>query len=394
MIFNHVGGEIQSAIAAGSAGAIGASITWILTFIGAWFTIHYFMFGCAIIYGRVQEPIGDFMKSFMKFAIIFTLACGANGNYYQTYVGGTINSLKKEITSAWSGGKEMTPLEKIDGAARNGYYIGMETYLAINDTGWTNFNTRLKLFVCTIIIWVSTIILVLPAAVMIIMSEAMIAILIAIGPLFIVSLMFPVIQKWFDSWFSQVMTQIATIALLCLTVSIAIRIFNGFSLELLQELRKTEANGAKMYIEWFRIIKFILVTCVLTFLLQKMTSLASGLFGGIASSSISVGQFVAGAATGATLAAGAARAGLGAADTAARGIGAAVRGYGKAREEGSGRMMAGVKGVASTIPTAANHAYNRFLKRNDNKGDARSLSAKFWAHRRITMRYGRFAFAM
>jgi type IV secretion system protein VirB6 len=136
-----------------------------------------------------------------------------------------------------------------------------------------------------LIIWGAAFVVTLPAAAMIISAKGILLLLIGIGPFFIAALMFPVTSKWFDAWFGQAMTQIFTIAFICMIASSAMKI-----------VARTVTNFDPETENVMLDCLILLGECILLlWLMYRAGSLAAALPGGVASSAITFGGMAASA---------------------------------------------------------------------------------------------------
>ncbi len=119
----------------------------------------------------------------------------------------------------------------------------------------------------------------IPAGAMVITSKVMLTVMLGIGPFFIAMLMFPVMAKWFDSWFGQVMTPIMQIALVITVLGIGTKFFSSLAAKVLAVT--TDHPMAAM-------LEILIVTGVMLFLLQRAYAAGAALAGGISSAGISL----------------------------------------------------------------------------------------------------------
>jgi type IV secretion system protein VirB6 len=283
-IYSWIGNSVESAISKAASGAIGGTISLITGTVIVMTTIYYVIMGYQIMAGVVQNPVADFIKSALKFVIISAFALNAEN--YGNWVGGSIINLANGITSAWSG-MHGTPYDALDAGLTSVADKAYELIQQSSDAGAFDIADKLMLYGSAIIIMIAGIIVTLPAAAMIICAKAMLLLLIAVGPFFVASLMFPVTSKWFESWFGQIMTQIFTIAFISMISSIAL-------VNLITYAGTMNSDTTNYVIGALLILT---VSALMLWVMYRASNLAAGLAGGVSSSCITFGA-MAGAAMG------------------------------------------------------------------------------------------------
>jgi type IV secretion system protein VirB6 len=282
MIFQWIGESVESALREVSEGAIGKTIAMITHTAVLMTTMYYFIMGYMIMSGSVQKPLPDFIKSGIKFIIISSVALTA-GNY-SDWIGDSLENMADRISSAWSL-TPGTPYGILDDLLSKAFAKGLLLWKKASALPWSEAGNALGFDLEAVVIWVSALIITLPAAAMIIAAKGILLLLIGVGPFFIVALMFPVTSKWFDAWFGQAMTQIFTIAFLCMVASAAVQIG-------LKTVNNYDPDADSHIANCFALIG---TSILMLWLMYRAGNLAAALGGGVASSAITFGGMAAAA---------------------------------------------------------------------------------------------------
>jgi type IV secretion system protein VirB6 len=106
----------------------------------------------------------------------------------------------------------------------------------------------------------------------------------ALGPLFIVSLMFPVTARFFDGWFAQVMNYIVTIVIMGFIMTFSTKAFDVF-------ISTADFSAGEMN-PVFASLQIGTLTGVLCWIILQSTAMASGLAGGLSTAAMSIRHMV------------------------------------------------------------------------------------------------------
>jgi len=244
-------------------------------------TLHFVLLGCMMILGQVQSPWSSFLKSGLKFAFIGALAL--NASTYMEWVVAALRGLETGITSAFAattGGPSDNVFQVIDRAISDGFGIGQGMLSKMGKREWYEFPLVIWDLINALLIFIATLLIAVPAGAMIVVSKAMLSIMLGIGPIFIAMLLFgQFTSKWFDSWFSQVMTYIMQIALVTTVLSFGIKFFSTLVAEVLK-------NPADYPIS--TMLEILIVTIVVLYMLQTANQVAGALAGGLTSAGLTL----------------------------------------------------------------------------------------------------------
>lgn len=246
-------------------------------------TLTLVMMGFAIIFGYVEAPASNFMKTCGKFIVIGGLAMSSPT--YLSWVVEALRGLETGVADAFSASGSSTSATSVyqvlDKAVSDGFQIGGDMLDKMGKRRWYEIGMVFWDLLNALIIYAATLIIAIPAGAMVIVAKIMLTLMLGIGPFFIAMLMFPVTAKWFDSWFGQVMTYIMQIALVTTVLGMGMKFFSALTAKVLAVT--TDHPIATM-------LEILIVTGVTLFLLQRAYEAASHLAGGVSSAGITLRQ--------------------------------------------------------------------------------------------------------
>lgn len=141
---------------------------------------------------------------------------------------GAINGLESGLSQAMNGGAvPMTIYQVLDQSLGKGFEIVGVCFQKADEAGW-NFGSVLGWVIAGLVVAVGTVLVAMLGGAVIIVAKFSLAVMFALGPLFIVSLMFPATARFFDSWFSQVMNYVLTIVIMAIIMTFAMKAYDAF----------------------------------------------------------------------------------------------------------------------------------------------------------------------
>ncbi len=275
-IFQNLGETIDSTITAyvdpGAASLISMLRITAVTGVGLYFTCMGYM----IMTGAIQESFYTFLKQCTKVMIIAALAL--NADIYSTWVVEAFHGLESGLSTAMSkSDKPESIYGVLDAALGKGMDLvstclekaGSSTWHVGKGIGW---------FFSALAIGTSSTIITVLGAASIISAKFSLAVMFAIGPLFIMCLMWPVTARFFNAWFSKVINYILSIVIMVIVMSFAVKCFE-------LAVSVSDVNAENPMIAAFKIMT---TTLVLMFLIRQVGSMAAGLSGGLSIAALTV----------------------------------------------------------------------------------------------------------
>lgn len=263
-VTNLTNGFVEAA-SSSLAGAIGVIA---LAAVTMWIAVY----GALVILGRINQPFGDFLHKAAKVAIICAVALNA-GNY-MSFLVEAAHGLESGLTAAMasSGAPSSSTYESLD----NGFGEGLELakkYFA--ESSEYNFFTEtskvLGWFIGGVIVSIGLVLFFVVGGVAIIVAKFMLTLVLAVGPIFVLTLLSPATAGFFDRWVSQVVTYVLTVVFVAATLGLGIKIFSNLVLSV-----TVDGTSEPM----FMALQALVVMLVLGFVTMQVNSLASGLAGG------------------------------------------------------------------------------------------------------------------
>ena len=238
--------------------------------------IYLTMYGIAMIHGLIKEPLNDFARRIIRLSLIFTIAL--NIGYYNGFIAEflwkTPDVLAGYIASGYSDGN--TNIQYLD-----------SLFSQINDLAHT-FLTQATakstlgipdpvLFICGFGIIIVGAFSTGSAFLFLILSKMSLAILLAIGPIFILLIMFEPTKRFFDVWFGQCITFVLLPVLISAGIKLILTILESYM---------TDATNSGIQPSIDLAIPALVLCGITLIVMWQLPAIASALGGGVAISSL------------------------------------------------------------------------------------------------------------
>jgi len=296
-IFEMIGGSIQNALDAFLTSTISNFVDFATTIAGLGVVIYFTLMGLLIMAGRVEAPMNDFLLKAVKINLIAVFALSAP--FYTTHVAGSINDLEAKMTSGFASMSSPAATcpssniyQTLDCSFAKGMKISSDAIGEASKRSWYDLGEIVLWWCVGIVIALCICALVLAGGITILIAKFLLTLVLAIGPLFIMLMMFPVTKQFFDRWFAQAMTYVLTIVMTGAVVALALLIFEN-------QTKTADITNVAVKSPIQVAAEIALITAILIAITKQTASLASSLAGGMASSALSAGAVVAGAIGGA-----------------------------------------------------------------------------------------------
>ncbi|RYZ91360.1 MAG: type IV secretion system protein [Proteobacteria bacterium] len=283
MIFKYIGETVTNAtdvFVQPAAQSLMLSLKWLVV---TGVTLYITLTGYAISTGAVEVPMWTFVKQCLKIIIIAALALTVDG--YIIGVTGAIDGLETGLIQGMS--SSLSPVsiyEVLDKSVGKGFEIVILCFQKADEAGWS-FGSVISWSVTGLIVFAGTVLVSLLGGGVIIVAKFSLAVMLAVGPLFIVSLMFPITARFFDSWFSQVMNYVMTIVIMAFVMTFTMKAFDSF-------IAQADFSGGGEFNPMFSALQIGVLTGLLCWIILQATGMASGLAGGISSSVMGIRHLV------------------------------------------------------------------------------------------------------
>ncbi len=236
---------------------------------------YVILWGLASIRGLIQEPIMDAVVRAVKIAFIFGIGIGLAS--YNVYVTDTFfNSPEQLAASLTNATNNSSAINTLDRILDKGFQIGKVFW----DKGGV-IDGDFGMYLVALTVWGTTIIVTAYTCFLIVLAKIALSLVIALGPLFIISLLFQPTGNFFNSWIQQ----LANYALLIVLVVAA----NIFVIDLFD--RAADATGGlRSTAQIDTLFPFLITGGIALLVLAQLPSVAAGLAGGISLSSYGMGR--------------------------------------------------------------------------------------------------------
>jgi type IV secretion system protein VirB6 len=287
-LFTFIGGSVTNAI---DAFLIPASTDLMFSLqMTAMLGIQTWLVGIGyqLVTGSTHGSIPALMMKAVKVIVIGIFAFTADG--YHNYVVAAFNGLESGLVAILNGNVETTSLsiyETLDDLLKKGFDLAALCLQYADHAGW-NVGDALSWWATAAFISLGTLVFALIGGVNILIAKFSLAIMFALGPLFIMCLMFPLTAKFFDSWIGQVLNYIFTVVILAVVMTFGIEMFNYFVGKV-----DLSAGAQNPFLVGVQVLG---LTAALSWIAMQAGNMAAGLAGGLSLSAVSLRQII-GAAT-------------------------------------------------------------------------------------------------
>lgn len=268
-IFQTIGGSINSAIATFVEPGAATLTTSLQTSTLAFVTLYIMVMGLGIIFGNITAPISKFAVQAMKIVVITSFVIA--GSVYGPLIVGGFESLELLLASSLNGSDAAGIYVVIDNTLGQGMALA-KTCLENAREGLIGFSIGWA--VAAILIIVGTIAIVILGGASIIAAKLLLAILFALGPFFILMLMFPLTARFFDGWFSLAMNYTFVVVIISVVMSFAMVLFSAL-------VSAADPAGGGEQSPLLVGAEVFIVSCVMVFIMRQSYGVAAGLAGGL-----------------------------------------------------------------------------------------------------------------
>lgn len=232
-------------------------------------TVSFIAYGLLIMRGTVGMPVSEFLWKAFRVAIIVNIALA--GGLYQSEIAGLIRTLPDDLATALiiNPSQGVTAVSLIDEAMGAGLKCAGE---AFNMAGLFSFE-GLTYCLIGIIIFFMTVILTSVGASFLLMAKIVLSILAGLGPLFIVALVFPATERFFNLWLGQVINYILLVVLYAAVFGFMITMFKDY----MAGIKMDGGNNIAWTVGGVAGLSFSMLI-----ILRQLPSIASSLAGGAA----------------------------------------------------------------------------------------------------------------
>jgi type IV secretion system protein VirB6 len=235
-------------------------------------TIYVILWGAGIASGRINQTFGDGAYRILRICVIVLFALTASN--YSEYVTDFFLTAPSEIAAKMAGAAEGTGIaDVIDACLQRGFELGNRVWdYAASKFGLFHFGYIVYFFLA-IVIYISVCVIVAVATGMIFVAYVATAVLLAVGPLFILLAIFQQTQRFFELWLGQLVNYAVLFILVATTVTLCFAVFEKFVGDL------PVLNPGQAIIGMFKVVAG---TIAIVAVLLQTQGISSALGGGVA----------------------------------------------------------------------------------------------------------------
>jgi type IV secretion system protein VirB6 len=225
-------------------------------------TIYVMAWGYLHLSGKIDEPVAAGLKRIVVMAAIF--AVGLRMWLYNAVIVDTFYSAPAEVAAAMVGSAD--PVGTIDTIWENGGAVAGILWDKAASSWSVGF------YIAGAVVWCLMGALCVYAMFLIALSSIALAILLALGPLFIATLFFDATKRLFVAWISQLTNYALITVLTVLVAALLLQIVQSYATQ-------TAARGTAILT--VDALHMVLVAALVFLVLRQVMPIASGLAGGV-----------------------------------------------------------------------------------------------------------------
>lgn len=228
---------------------------------------YIILWGLSHILGLIREPIIDATKRFIKIGFIFGIAFSMAS--YNAYIVQMMTEFPDYLSEVLISSGSSKAVDSINFMYTETWRIGQRFW----DLGGVSAP---QFCIIAIIVWCFACLISAYSAFLIILSKVAISILVALGPLFIISILFETTKKYFESWIATLSNYGVLIVLVSSFNSFLIIVFTA-------ALEESNSGNLDKVSSAAPVVIISLISCLI---LSQLMQIASSVAGGISLSTM------------------------------------------------------------------------------------------------------------
>lgn len=235
--------------------------------------IYVALWGWSMMRGIISEPITDGAWRILRltFILAIALSLGRYSTYLADFLWGAPDALASVVVGGYS---STTSIQFLDTLLSKMYDYGHAFYDAANANSTLGI-PDLGQLASAILIWAAGVLVTGYAAFLYALSKMALAIILAVGPIFVLLTIFEPTKRFFDAWIGQALNYVFTVMLTAATAGLILSILQTFlgTPSVIANMAAPEIPGA---------IPAIVFSIIGLLVLMQVPSIASALGGGVA----------------------------------------------------------------------------------------------------------------
>ena len=255
----------------GVAGDVAAAIKPIAT---TMLMIYVVLWGWSLMRGIVKEPFADgaFRMLRLTTVVLIALNVGHYSGFLADMLWNTPDALGNLVAGGSTGASGIAFIDKLMGSFYDmGAAYNQKAYASSGLTGIPD----LSMWFCGLAIWVVGIVVTGYAAFLFVLSKTALALLLGIGPVFILMTMFEPTKRYFDSWLGQAVNYVLMAVLVAGAVRLILSILETY-------LGSADVIAAMADPSIMHILPVVAFGIIGFLVMMQIPSIASALGGGVA----------------------------------------------------------------------------------------------------------------
>ena len=229
-------------------------------------TVYVMVWGYLHLTGRMEEPVVAGLKRIVTLALI--LGVGLRLWLYNSLIVDTFYTAPAQLAAAMVGAGD--PVGTIDTIWDKGGAVA-GTLWSKGTSSWS-----MGFLLAGAVVWLFVGLLCVYAMFLIALSSIALAVLLALGPLFIAALLFDATRRFFSAWIAQLANYGLITILTVMIAALLLQVVQSYATQ-------TAARGSAIFT--VDALNMVLIAVLVFLILRQVMPIASGLAGGLALSS-------------------------------------------------------------------------------------------------------------
>lgn len=244
------------------------SIAAITPVVSVGLTISFIAYGLLILRGVIDMPIMDFLGRSVKIGIITSIAL--TGGLYQAKIANAIHTIPDDLINALvlESTKKSGAAAAIDQAADKGFSLASKAF----DHAGLFSREGITYCMFGVIILIATSVFIALGGAILLLTKLVLAILIGIGPFFIMALLWQSTARFFDMWAAQVLNYILLAVLATMVFGLMLSIYSSY-------MNDMKFDGVQNV--GYTLGGAVVLSAAMIIILIQVPNIAAGLAGGV-----------------------------------------------------------------------------------------------------------------
>ena len=253
--------------------------------------IYIMLWGWVVMRGMITEPVIDGINRIARLSIIVGMALniGRYNGYISDFLWNTPDAMSAYIASGYSDAN--TNVQYLDSLMSQMYDLGDMFWAKANSTSGTLGMPDIGLLIVSILIIGSGVAATGYSAFLLILSKMALAIILGVGPIFVLLTMFESTKKFFDVWIGQALNYVFLVMLTAAAVKLILAILQAYLTDVTQ-------GGVLVDPSVNQALPAIVFSLIAVLVMMQLPSIASSLGGGVAIGTLGSVAWAYGKATG------------------------------------------------------------------------------------------------